>query len=124
MLLGLLKGCKDTYGDFWMGCVHVKDVARAQVILFENPIAKGRHLCLSKIFPYSDFADVVHRLFPHYSVPRLKDEKRCVWNSLEFEEPSKKLMKLGMVFGKIEDAIKDSVVSLQLKSFIPKPIPN
>lgn len=118
MLQGLLGGCPDTYGNFWMGCVHVRDAARAHVMLFEKPEASGRHLCLARIFPYSKFAATVKRLFPEYPVPDLTGAPTCVWNAVDVAVPATKLAKLGMTFSDVEVAIKDAVASLKSKGFL------
>lgn len=67
---GLLTGCTDEYPDFYMGSVHVKDVALAHILLYENPSATGRHLCIEAISHWSDFASKVAELYPDYKVPR------------------------------------------------------
>ena len=51
--------------------MHVKDVAKAQLLLFETPSASGRYLCTNGIYQFSDFAHKVSTLFPHYPVHRL-----------------------------------------------------
>lgn len=53
-----------------MGLVHVKDVALAHILLYENSSASGRHLCVEAISHFSDFAARVADLYPEYKVPR------------------------------------------------------
>ena len=53
-----------------MGSVHFKDVALAHIILYENPSASGRHLCVEAISHYGDFVAKVAELYPEYKVPR------------------------------------------------------
>lgn len=53
-----------------MGCVHVKDVAMAHILLYENKSAAGRHLCCKDITHFSDLATKVAQLYPQYNVPR------------------------------------------------------
>ena len=53
-----------------MGAVHVEDVAMAHILVFENPSASGRHLCIESISPWSDFAAKVAELYPSYKVPK------------------------------------------------------
>ncbi|KAF9600707.1 hypothetical protein IFM89_011378 [Coptis chinensis] len=64
-LLGALKSIR-TY----MGPVHIKDIALAQILLYENSAASGRHLCVEAIHHFSDFAARVVKLYPEYKVPR------------------------------------------------------
>ncbi|RVX05838.1 hypothetical protein CK203_023888 [Vitis vinifera] len=52
------------------GAVHVKDVAKAQVLLFETPAASGRYLCTDGIYQFADFAERVSKLFPEFPVHR------------------------------------------------------
>ncbi|KAL6508781.1 hypothetical protein OROHE_021340 [Orobanche hederae] len=70
MILRLLQGCKEEYEDFFMGSVHVKDVALAHILVYENTEAIGRHLCVEAISHYGDFAAKVAELYPEYNVPR------------------------------------------------------
>lgn len=64
VLQQLLQGSKDTQEYHWLGAVHVKDVAKAQLLLFETPSASGRYLCTNGIYQFGDFADKVSKLFP------------------------------------------------------------
>ena len=41
----------------------MKDVAKAQVLLFETPSASGRYLCTNGIYQFGGFAHRVSRLF-------------------------------------------------------------
>lgn len=68
--LCLYSGCTDTYKDFFMGLVHVKDVALAHILVYENKSAKGRHMCVEAITHYGDFAAKVAELYPEYNIPR------------------------------------------------------
>ena len=70
VLQQLLQGSKDTQEYHWLGAVHVKDVARAQVLLFETPTASGRYLCTNGIYQFGNFAAKVSELFPEYPVHR------------------------------------------------------
>ena len=70
VLLQLLQGSKDTQEYHWLGAVHVRDVAKAQVLLFETPEASGRYLCINGIFQFRDFAKRVSELFPQFPVHR------------------------------------------------------
>lgn len=63
-------GFTETYEDFFMGLVHVKDVALAHILVYENTSATGRHLCVEAITHYGDFAAKVAELYPEYQVPR------------------------------------------------------
>lgn len=116
MILRLLQGCTDIYEDFFMGSVHVKDVALAHILVYENKSASGRHLCVEAISHYGDFAAKVAELYPEYKVPRLPKDTQP--GLLRAKTASKKLMDLGLQFIPMEQIIKDSVESLRSKGFI------
>ena len=70
VLKQLLEGSDDTQEYHWLGAVHVKDVAKAHVLLFETPNASGRYLCTNGIYQFSDFANKVSKLYPDFPVHR------------------------------------------------------
>ncbi|KAL0417714.1 UNVERIFIED_CONTAM: Cinnamoyl-CoA reductase 1 [Sesamum radiatum] len=116
MLLRLLQGCTEVYEDFFMGSVHVKDVALAHLLVYENTSATGRHLCVEAVSHYGDFAAKVAELYPEYNVPKLpKDTQPGLRRS---KDASKKLIDLGMEFISMEQIIKDGVESLRSKGYI------
>lgn len=53
-----------------MALVHVKDVALAHILLYENTSATGRHLCVESLSRYDDFAKQMEKLYPEYKLPR------------------------------------------------------
>lgn len=63
-------GSNDTQEYYWLGCVDVRDVANAHVLLFEMPSASGRYLCTNGIHQFRDFAKTVTNLCPDYPIHR------------------------------------------------------
>ncbi|GFP84238.1 cinnamoyl-coa reductase 1 [Phtheirospermum japonicum] len=116
MILRLLQGCTEEYEDFFMGSVHVKDVALAHILVYENKAANGRHLCVEAISHYGDFAAKVAELYPEYNVPRLPKDTQP--GLLRAKDASKKLIDLGMEFTSMEQIIKDSVENLRSKGYL------
>ncbi|XAR58884.1 Cinnamoyl-CoA reductase [Bertholletia excelsa] len=116
MLLCLIKGSTETYENFFMGSIHVKDVALAHILVYENTSATGRHLCVEAISHYGDFAAKVAELYPEYNVPRLPKDTQP--GLLRAKNASKKLMDLGLQFIPMEQIIRDAVDSLKSKGFI------
>ncbi|KAF9596697.1 hypothetical protein IFM89_012896 [Coptis chinensis] len=116
MLLRLLEGSTEEYGHFYMGPVHVKDVALAQILLYENLSASGRHLCVEVINHWSDFATKLAELYPEYKVPRFPKDTQP--GLLRTEDGAKKLIDLGIQFTSMEETIKVSVESLKSKGYI------
>ncbi|CAN8272699.1 unnamed protein product [Cochlearia groenlandica] len=116
VLLQLLKGSKETQEHHWLGVVHVKDVAKAQVLLFETHEASGRFLCTNGIYQFSEFASLVSKLFPEFNVHRFVNETQPGLKSCH--NAAKRLMELGLVFTSVEDAVKETVQSLRDKGFL------
>ncbi|KAL9246091.1 hypothetical protein vseg_019670 [Gypsophila vaccaria] len=123
VLQQLLQGSTDTQEYHWLGAVHVKDVARAQILLLETPSASGRYLCSNGIYQFGDFAAKVAELFPEYPVHRFSGETQP--GLVPCKEAAKKLIDLGLEFTPFEEAIKETVESLKAKGFLddPKPRP-
>ncbi|XP_056689991.1 cinnamoyl-CoA reductase 1-like [Spinacia oleracea] len=148
VLQQLLQGSKCTQECHWLGAVHVKDVARAQVLLFETPAVSGRYLCTNGIYQFADFAAIVSQLFPEYPIHRLLSCYFIVhilvigyhtimylmtdgnmvcqnWFTEETQpglvacrDAAKRLIDLGLIFTPLEEAIHETVVSLKAKGFL------
>ncbi|XP_004301586.1 PREDICTED: cinnamoyl-CoA reductase 1 [Fragaria vesca subsp. vesca] len=116
VLLNLLQGSTDTQEYHWLGAVHVRDVAKAQVLLFETPAASGRYLCTNGIYQFGDFADRVSKLFPQFPVHRFNGETQP--GLKDCKDAAKRLIDLGLVFTPIEDAVRDTVESLKARGFL------
>ncbi|KAJ3709196.1 hypothetical protein LUZ61_012901 [Rhynchospora tenuis] len=100
----------------YMGCVDVRDVAKAMILLHENPSTKGRHLCEEAITKFSDLVNKICDLYPEYQIKRIEEDKQP-W-LVRSDNPSKKLIDLGLEFSPMENIIKDTVDSLKSKGFI------
>ncbi|KAK7301652.1 hypothetical protein RJT34_12522 [Clitoria ternatea] len=115
-LLTVLKGGKETYEDFFMGMAHFKDIAMAHILVLENKVASGRHLCVEAIRHFSDLVDIVADLYPEYNVVKLPKDTQP--GLLRAKDASKKLIDLGVEFTPAEQIIKDAVESLKGKGFV------
>ncbi|KAK9095744.1 hypothetical protein Sjap_021241 [Stephania japonica] len=113
VLQQLLLGSQDSQHYHWLGAVHVRDVANAQVLLFETPQANGRYLCTNGIYQFRDFALTVSNLYPQFPVHRFTEETQP--GMMACKDAAKRLIDLGLVFTPIEEAIRDSVESLKAK---------
>lgn len=68
--------------NFFIGPVHVEDVALAHILLYENPAASGRHLCIESICHWSDFASKAAELYPEYKIPRYQPLPEPIVNKI------------------------------------------
>lgn len=116
VLQQLLQGSRKTQEYHWLGAVHVKDVAKAQVHLFETLSASGRYLCTNGIYQFSEFAHRVSRLFLEFDVHRFEGETQP--GMVSCEDAAKRLIDMGMIFTPVEDAVKETVESLKSKRLL------
>lgn len=49
--------------------VHVDDVARAHIYLFEHPSASGRYVCSSHIITLEELANFFSAKYPEFQIP-------------------------------------------------------
>ncbi|XP_038902985.1 LOW QUALITY PROTEIN: phenylacetaldehyde reductase [Benincasa hispida] len=116
VLQQLLQGSQDSQEYHWLGAVHVQDIAKAQVLLFESPTASGRYLCTNGIYQFSDFADKVSKIYPQFPVHRFVGETQP--GLVACKDAAKRLIDLGLLFTPLEVAIKDTFESLRSKGFL------
>ncbi|KAF7032376.1 hypothetical protein CFC21_043552 [Triticum aestivum] len=109
-------GCTKEYKDFFIGPVHVEDVALAHTMLFENPAASGRHLCVEPICHWSDFSSKVAELYPDYKVPKFPEGTKP--GLARAEAVPKKPMALGLRFTPLEKIIRYTVERLRSRGYI------
>ncbi|KAF9623473.1 hypothetical protein IFM89_003057 [Coptis chinensis] len=71
MLLLLLEVPSKSMGIFTWDLLFMSKIwPLAQILLYENLSASGRHLCVEVINHWSDFAAKLAELYPEYKVPR------------------------------------------------------
>ncbi|XP_022841510.1 cinnamoyl-CoA reductase 1-like [Olea europaea var. sylvestris] len=68
-VLKYLTGSAKTYANSVQGYVHVKDVALAQILLFETPSASGRYLCVETVIHRAEVVEILAKFFPEYPIP-------------------------------------------------------
>lgn len=99
VLQRLLQGSKDTQEHYWLGAVHVKDVARAQVLLFETPAAAGRYLCTNGIYQFAEFAEKVSKLFPEFPIHRFVRARGHIYIIRDIHILSIKIVSISLKLG-------------------------
>lgn len=60
----------ETYPNSAFGWVHVKDIANAHVLAFENPSANGRYCIVERVAHYSDIVKILTELYPDLQLPK------------------------------------------------------
>ncbi|XP_022642518.1 cinnamoyl-CoA reductase 2 isoform X3 [Vigna radiata var. radiata] len=118
VLQRLMMGSKETQEYHWLGAVHVKDVAKAHVLLYETPSAAGRYLCTNGIYQFSGFAASVSELYPEFPIHRFPEETQP--GLVPCNGAARRLIDLGLVFTPIQDAVREAAESLIAKGFLQR----
>ncbi|WVZ68342.1 hypothetical protein U9M48_017297 [Paspalum notatum var. saurae] len=116
ILLQLLRGQELELDAVYTGWVDVRDVAQSAIVLYENPSAQGRHLCLAAMERLVDFTDKIADMYPEFPVQRTKEDKQG-W-LMRAEDPSKKLIELGVRFAPFGQTIRETVDCFRSKGLI------
>jgi cinnamoyl-CoA reductase len=70
-----LAGAKPTYPNAVAAYTDVRDVARAHVLAYEQPDARGRYLCIGAVLHRAHFLNLLKELFPQYAVTAKYDHQ-------------------------------------------------
>lgn len=111
-----MKG-KKKYPNAVAAYVDVQDVARAHVLVYENPTASGRYLCIGDVLHRSEFLQTMRELFPQYPITtKCADDKPKV---KPYKFSTQRLQDLGMKFTPLKESLLKTVMSLQENGHIP-----
>ncbi|KAJ0966967.1 hypothetical protein J5N97_023884 [Dioscorea zingiberensis] len=67
-VLAYITGKKKTYPNEVMSLVDVRDIAQAQLLVYENPKASGRYFCIQSVIHKDEFAAMLAHMFPEYTI--------------------------------------------------------
>uniref|UniRef100_A0A0E0IH31 NAD-dependent epimerase/dehydratase domain-containing protein n=2 Tax=Oryza nivara TaxID=4536 RepID=A0A0E0IH31_ORYNI len=113
-----LNGTKKDFPNAVAAYVDVRDVARAHALVYENPEANGRYLCVSAVLHRSELLRLLRELFPQYPIPTKCDNKsRPLIKPYKFS--NKRLRDLGLKFTPIKESLYNMILSLQEKGDLP-----
>ncbi|XP_074286067.1 cinnamoyl-CoA reductase 1-like [Silene latifolia] len=119
-ILKYLSGSAKTYANSIQAYVHVRDVAMAHILMFENPNASGRFLCAESVLHRGEVCDILAKFFPEYPVPtKCSDEVKPRVKPYKFS--NQKLKDLGLNFTSVKQTLYDTVKCLQDKGHLPIP---
>ncbi|KAK4492367.1 hypothetical protein RD792_003172 [Penstemon davidsonii] len=117
VILNLINGA-ETYANVSVGCVNVKDVAKAHILAFENPSASGRYVMVERVAHYSEIVEILRKLYPTLKLPEKCDSEP----PLPIYQVSKdKIRSLGIELTPLEVSVKETVESLKEKNFFKAP---
>lgn len=63
-----LNGSRKTHLNAVAGYVDARDVARAHALVYEDPEAHGRYLCIASVLHRSELIQMIRELFPQYPI--------------------------------------------------------
>uniref|UniRef100_A0A0V0HXS7 Dihydroflavonol 4-reductase n=1 Tax=Solanum chacoense TaxID=4108 RepID=A0A0V0HXS7_SOLCH len=113
-ILQLLNG-SETYPNSTFGWVHVKDVALAHILAFENPSANGRYLMVESVAHYSEIVKILRELYPTMKLPeKCADDKPF---TPTYQVNVERAKKLGIEFIPLAESLKETAESLKEKKF-------
>ncbi|TKY53473.1 Bifunctional dihydroflavonol 4-reductase/flavanone 4-reductase [Spatholobus suberectus] len=100
--------------------VHLEDICRAHIFLFEQPKVEGRYICSACNATIHDIAKLINEKYPEYKVPmkfkNIPDQLELVRYS------SKKIRDLGFQFKcSLEDMYTGAIDACIEKGHLPKP---
>ncbi|XP_023520749.1 cinnamoyl-CoA reductase 2-like [Cucurbita pepo subsp. pepo] len=119
-IMKYLTGAVKTYVNAFQGYVHVKDVAKSHVLLYETPSAFGRYICVETMLHRQELVEILAKFFPEYPIPtKCSDEVNP--RKKPYKYSVKKLEELGMEFIPVKQCIYETVKSLQEKGHLLLP---
>ncbi|XP_031737885.1 cinnamoyl-CoA reductase 2 isoform X2 [Cucumis sativus] len=119
-IMKYLTGSVKTYVNAVQGYVHVKDVAKAHLLVYETPSAFGRYICAETMLHRGELVDILAKFFPEYPIPT-KCSDQVNPKKKPYKYSVKKLKDLGMEFIPVKQCIYETVKSLQEKGHLPLP---
>ncbi|KAI6700924.1 hypothetical protein NL676_015248 [Syzygium grande] len=108
-VLGLLKG--ETEKFQWhgrMGYVHIDDVARCHILVYEERSACGRYICSAVVMDNMELVSFLSSRYPSLPVPRRFEHLDRPY----YEYNTSKLKSLGFEFKSVEEMFDDCLASL------------
>lgn len=114
-----LTGARTFYPNAVAAYVDVRDVARAHVLVYERPDARGRRfLCVDAVLHRQRFLQLLRDLCPDYPIPtKCKDDGKPMAKPYRFS--NQRLRDLGLEFTPLEESLYETVVSLQRNGHLP-----
>ncbi|XP_006649158.2 cinnamoyl-CoA reductase 1-like [Oryza brachyantha] len=119
-----LTGAKKSYPNAVAAYADVRDVARAHVLVYERPDARGRYLCIGTVVHRADLLQILKDLFPYYpatTTTKCEDDGKPMAQPYKFS--NKRLQDLGLVFTPLKQSLYETVICMQHKGHLPVIVP-
>ncbi|RCV08861.1 hypothetical protein SETIT_1G361000v2 [Setaria italica] len=113
-----LMGTKRSYTNAVAAYVDVRDVARAHVLAYERPEARGRYLCIAAVLHRAQLIAMLRELFPQYPVTaKCEDDGKPMAKPYKFS--NQRARELGLEFTPLKKSLYEAVVCMQQKGHLP-----
>ncbi|XP_031495231.1 phenylacetaldehyde reductase-like [Nymphaea colorata] len=114
-ILKLIDG-SPTFPNTTFGWVHVKDVAEAHILAFEDASASGRYCLVESVAHFSEIVKILQDLYPDCKLPtKCADDQPL---SPTYQVSKEKVEKLGINYIPLQVSLKETVESLKEKKFV------
>ncbi|GJM87310.1 hypothetical protein PR202_ga03251 [Eleusine coracana subsp. coracana] len=114
-----LMGTKKTYPNAVAAYVDVRDVARAHVLAYERPEARGRYLCIGTVLHRAQLIGLLKELFPQYPVTAECEDDGMPMANPYTSSPSQRIKDLGLQFTPLNKSLYEAVISMQQNGHLP-----
>ncbi|KAH9620129.1 hypothetical protein KSS87_001273 [Heliosperma pusillum] len=119
-ILKYLTGSAKTYANSVQLYVHVREVALAHILVYENPLANGRYICAESALHRGEVCDILAKFFPEYPIPtKCSDEVSPRAQPYKFT--NQKVKDLGLEFTGVKQCLYETVKCLQEMGHLPIP---
>lgn len=114
-ILNLINGA-ETFLNFTLGWVNVKDVANAHILAYEVPSASGRYCLVESVAHYSEVVRILRELYPSAPLPeKCADDKPFMPT---YQVSKEKAKSLGIDYIPLKTSLQETVESLKEKQFV------
>ncbi|KAL4198074.1 hypothetical protein AMTRI_Chr03g44070 [Amborella trichopoda] len=107
-LIKLLKGEPETFRNKTFSTIDVRDLADALLLVYNNPEALGRYVCVGHAAKTKEMVEIMRRRYPNHTYP-----KQFIDGQDDPPLSSEKLQSLGWRFRPLEDTLVDFVQHFQ-----------
>nr|XP_043607937.1 tetraketide alpha-pyrone reductase 1 isoform X2 [Erigeron canadensis] len=108
-ILGLLQGETERFKRHGrLGYVHIDDVARCHILVYEHEEAEGRYICSSTVINNDELVSILSTMYPTLTIPKRFEQLERPY----YQFNTRKIESLGFKFKSIQEMFADCVTSL------------
>ncbi|KAJ7516777.1 hypothetical protein O6H91_22G070300 [Diphasiastrum complanatum] len=117
VVLSLLRGDAPIYPNTIIGFVHIDDVVKAHLLVYEAASASGRYICSERVSHWRDVLELLRKKYPAYPITSKESEEKG--HDIPHIISTHKILRLGLPgFRTLEDMFDECIQSLEEKGFL------